>query len=263
MFLNSFRRRAGLLSCRLSPLVIRTLPLRASCYWDSVNAVATWLNSESRIAIQLLTDPSSRNRIRGPLENGANLTDILTMVSETSPRLKMPIVAMVSYAIILRCEPENFVRRALQAGIAGAIVPDLPHDESTDFQRLCADNDFSLVQLITPKTPDERALEIAENSSGFIYYVSIAGITGERDRLPVELSQRLKWLKQNCDKPVCVGFGISQPGHVEQLKEIADGVIIGSAIVKRMTAAANPECRAGVIDDIRDFSRRMVQATEV
>src|SRR5690606_9318544 len=104
-----------------------------------------------------------------------------------SGQVKAPIVTMVSYAIILRHGLAKYVEDAQKAGAAGAIVPDLPADEASELSAICKKADFSLVQLVTPTTPRERALRIAESSSGFLYYVSVAGITGERTELPRDL----------------------------------------------------------------------------
>ena len=91
---------------------------------------------------------------------------------------------------------------------------------------------------MTPTTPRERALKITETSSGFLYYVSVAGITGERTELPPELVERVGWLREQTPLPVCIGFGISQPEHVRLLAPVADGLIVGSAIVRRVAEAA-------------------------
>jgi tryptophan synthase alpha chain len=93
---------------------------------------------------------------------------------------------------------------------------------------------LSLIQLVTPTTPRDRALKITETSSGFLYYVSVAGITGERTQLPPDLVERVSWLRGQTSLPVCIGFGISQPAHVRLLAPVADGLIVGSAIVRRM-----------------------------
>jgi tryptophan synthase alpha chain len=93
---------------------------------------------------------------------------------------------------------------------------------------------LSLIQLVTPTTPRERAVRIAAASSGFLYYVSVTGITGERQSLPSELVDQVGWLRERTDLPVCVGFGVSQPQHAAQLRNVADGVIVGSAIVRHL-----------------------------
>jgi tryptophan synthase alpha chain len=177
------------------------------------------------------------------LDRGLKLEDVFSCAAEISKTAeftggKVPLAAMVSYSIIHRRGIEAFLSRAIAAGFSGAIVPDLPADESDELTRLAAERDFKIVQLVTPTTPRERALEIVRRSSGFLYCVSVAGITGERDRLPAELLDQLAWLRRQTDLPLCVGFGISRPEHVRMLREVADGVIVGSAIVRLVEQAA-------------------------
>jgi tryptophan synthase alpha chain len=144
---------------------------------------------------------------------------------------------MVSYSLVHRRGPDNFLGQAQAAGFSGAIVPDLPVEESEGLARLAAARDFKLIQLVTPTTPRERAVKIARLSTGFLYCVSVTGITGERDRLPEELLGQIGWLRQQTDLPICVGFGISKPDHVRMLREVVDGLIVGSALVRRLEAA--------------------------
>lgn len=198
------------------------------------------------------------------LNGGVKLNAIFDMVSNTTPEIKMPIVTMVSYAIIYRQGLDAYLTQAKAAGVAGAIVPDMPVDESAEFAQKCREADFSLIQLITPTTTKERAVEIAKQTTGFIYYVSIAGITGERTELPTDLLDNLKWLKQQTDLPICVGFGISKPEHVELLKPVADGMIVGSAIIRQI-ADAHPEegskSKDEVIAEVNSFAKQMLAAT--
>ena len=147
---------------------------------------------------------------------------------------------MVSYTLVHRRGPEQFLRQAKDAGFSGAIVPDLPLEESADLARISASQDFKLIQLVTPTTPAERAIRIAKLSTGFLYCVSVTGITGERDRLPDELREQLAWLRKQTKLPLCVGFGISRPDHVRMLRDGVDGVIVGSAIVRHLE---NPDQR--------------------
>lgn len=145
------------------------------------------------------------------------------------------------------------------AGAAGAIVPDLPADEAGELSQICAKADFNLVQLVTPTTPRDRALRIAESSSGFLYYVSVAGITGERTELPRDLIENVAWLREQTPLPICIGFGISQPEHVKKLAPVADGLIVGSAIVRRI-AAASEKPRAAVLKDVGDYAATLLAA---
>jgi tryptophan synthase alpha chain len=173
------------------------------------------------------------------LDRGFRIGDIFPWVRRVAeaPELQgrgIPLVAMVSYSLVYHRGPDRFLDQARAAGFSGAIVPDLPVEESEALARLAAARDFKLIQLVTPTTPRERAVRIARTSTGFLYCVSVTGITGERDRLPEELLQQLAWLRQQTTLPLCVGFGISKPDHVRMLREVADGVIVGSTLVRRV-----------------------------
>jgi tryptophan synthase alpha chain len=145
-----------------------------------------------------------------------------------------PLVGMVSYALVQRRGHSAFLERAQAAGLNGLIVPDLPVDESAELRELAAARDFKLIHLVTPTTPRDRAVAIARASTGFLYYVSVTGITGERDGLPEQLLSQLEWLRGQTTVPICVGFGISKPEHVRLLREAVDGIIVGSALVRRL-----------------------------
>lgn len=178
------------------------------------------------------------------LERGVRLADIFTCVRQLTgvPPLAggaVPLVAMVSYSLVYRSGPENYLDQARAAGLSGAIVPDLPVEEAESLARLAAERDFKLIQLVTPTTPRDRAVRIAQASTGFLYCVSLTGITGERDRLPPELLGQLAWLRTQTDLPLCVGFGISRPEHVRMLRDHADGIIVGSALVKKLESAGS------------------------
>lgn len=193
------------------------------------------------------------------LDRKLKLAQILEMLGGVTPKITAPIVTMVSYAIILRHGLAKYVDDARRAGAAGAIVPDLPADEATELSQLCRKADFSLVQLVTPTTPRDRALRIAESSSGFLYYVSIAGITGERTELPRDLIDNVGWLREQTPLPICIGFGISQPEHVKKLAPVADGLIVGSAIVRRI-ATASEKPREAVLKDVGDYAATLLAA---
>jgi len=178
---------------------------------------------------------------------------------QTPQRLIAPVVTMVSYSIIYRRGLETYVTAARKAGVAGAIVPDLPADESAALAEVCRCQDFSLIQLVTPTTPRERALRIAERTSGFIYYVSVTGITGERAELPPQILENVAWLRDQTPLPICVGFGISRPEHVRMLAPVADGLIVGSAIVRRVAQAATKP-RDTVLQEIGDYIAELLAA---
>jgi tryptophan synthase alpha chain len=122
--------------------------------------------------------------------------------------------------------------------------------------------DFKLIQLVTPTTPRERAIRIARTSTGFLYCVSVTGITGERDRLPEDLLTRIQWLRGQTDLPLCVGFGISKPEHVRMLREVADGVIVASALVRKLEQFGSRSLEE-VTEEIGALVQSLVEALTV
>jgi tryptophan synthase alpha chain len=128
--------------------------------------------------------------------------------------------------------------------------------------QLAASADFKLIQLVTPTTPRERAFRIAQASTGFLYCVSVTGITGERDKLPEELLGQIKWLREQTNLPICVGFGISKPEHVRMLRDVADGIIVGSALV-RMLEHAGSQPLEKVAEEIGALVQSLVEALTV
>jgi tryptophan synthase alpha chain len=201
------------------------------------------------------------------LAKGIRLDQILAEVrswreeTASTALAQAPLVSMVSYSIVHRRGAERYLREAAQAGFDGLIVPDLPVEESDALARLAQAADLRLIQLITPTTPRERAVRIAQSTTGFIYYVSVAGITGERDALPPELDANVAWLRTQTELPICIGFGISKPEHVRMLAPVADGLIVGSAIVRRL-ARTGDRSSAEIVEEVGRFIRELALALE-
>jgi len=193
------------------------------------------------------------------LERKIKLAEIMAMVRKTAAQVTAPIVSMLSYAIVYRHGLAQYVADAKSAGISGAIVPDLPIEEAGPLAEICRREDFSLIQLITPPTPRDRALRIAEQTTGFIYYVSVTGITGERTALPPEIVENVGWLRKQTPLPICIGFGISRPEHIRMLAPVADGLIVGSAIVRHL-AEAGQKPRQKVLDEIAAYAAELLAA---
>ena len=193
------------------------------------------------------------------LAAGFTLEKFFEMVRKATGRVKMPILAMVSYSIIYRRGIDRFVDDAAAAGLAGLVVPDLPLEESDVLDVTCKGANLALVRLVTPTTPPERAAEIAKRSTGFLYCVSVAGVTGARTDLPEGLVERVKWLQTKTDVPVLDGFGVSTPEQVKLLSSVADGAIVGSALVRRVgeLAAEGPE---GVAKGVESYIADLVNA---
>jgi tryptophan synthase alpha chain len=172
-------------------------------------------------------------------------------------KLTVPLVSMVSYSIVFRYGVERFVKTAREAGFNGLILPDLPPPEAEKICDLVQSGGLETILLIAPTTSVERRKEIARLSSGFVYYLSISGITGERDKLPADLEANLRQIRDLTDRPVCVGFGISRPEHVAQLQGKADGAIVGSGVVRRMKEHLNDG--SGTIGDaVESYVRELL-----
>lgn len=194
------------------------------------------------------------------LNNKVHVADIFATVAEVTRDITTPLVAMVSYAIIFRIGPDKFVEQAAAAGFAGLIVPDLPGDEADQFAELARTAKLDLIQLIAPTTPGDRAARIMQNSTGFVYCIAVAGTTGVREALPDELQQMLRQLRERTELPLAVGFGISRADQIDGLRGLAQGVIVGSAIVRFLeTLATDPTQRDAVLKQVHEFAATLAK----
>lgn len=171
------------------------------------------------------------------LARGLRTADVFACVRRLKDSVDVPLLGMMSFSLVQARGAEAFLDQAQAAGLSGAVVPDLPVEEADDLSRRAAARDFKLIQLVTPTTPRDRAVQIARNSTGFLYCVSVTGLTGEREGLSEDLLVQLRWLRGQTDLPLCVGFGISKPEHVRLLRDEVDGVIVGSALVRKLEHA--------------------------
>ncbi len=195
------------------------------------------------------------------LDRGFRLRELFDMGKRlTSPEtgIGMPRVTMVSYSIMLRVGIESYIRQAIEAGFSGAIIPDLLVEEGESVAAICRAHDFSLIQLVTPTTSRERQLQIASQTTGFLYVVSVTGITGERASLPPQLIENVQWLREQTPLPICIGFGISGPDQIKQLAPVADGLIVGSAFVRRI--AQHSEDQDAIVEEVTAFAKELMQA---
>ena len=173
------------------------------------------------------------------LEKKLKLAEVFATVKKVRSSVSIPLVAMVSVSVAFRYGIERFAATLKESGFDGLILPDLPPPEAASISALIRAAGLDTILLVAPTTSKDRRAEIARLSSGFIYYLSVAGITGERNQLPVELADGVKSMKSLTDRPVCVGFGVSTPQHLKQLAGVADGAIVGSAVVRRMKEKAH------------------------
>ncbi len=168
------------------------------------------------------------------LENGTTLKDCLAMISELRQRgVNIPAVLMGYINPIMAYGLEQFVADAAQSGVDGFIVPDLPPEEAADMETACAQHDLALIYLLAPTSTPDRIKQVAERSRGFIYLVSLTGVTGVRTELPPDLADFVNKVRAETDKPLAVGFGIGTAVQAKAVGQVADGVIVGSALVKQ------------------------------
>ncbi len=208
----------------------------------------------------LADGPVIQEAFADALARRIKLSDIFAAVGSVRDEVGIALVAMVSYSVVFRYGVQRFAADAKAAGFDGLILPDLPPPEA---QQVCGVMNAAGLEtclLVAPTTSAQRRQEIARLSSGFIYYLSVAGVTGERTDLPADLVSGLAGMRKLTDRPICVGFGISTPQHVGQLKGHADGAIIGSAVVRRMKAAAGGGADA-IAESVGTYCRELLGLT--
>jgi len=166
------------------------------------------------------------------LQHGMNFERLIRLIELLRARVQAPLVVMTYVNPILRRGGGVIAKDLVQAGLDGLIIPDLPPDESGELGKALRQSGLDLIYLAAPTSSPERLRLIARRSQGFIYLVSLTGVTGARDQLPPDLIQHLRDLRAVTKKPICVGFGISTPEHARVVGEWADGVVVGSAIVR-------------------------------
>lgn len=188
------------------------------------------------------------------LRSGTTLASVLSFVADMRKTSQLPIVLMTYYNIIFQYGEERFVRDALDAGVDGVIIPDLPPEEAKGFISFAragyAGRTLATVFLVAPTSTDARISRITGASAGFVYYVSMTGITGARLQVDESFSRHVQQVRQVGRKPVAVGFGISSGADARMVREVADGVIVGSALVKAFHE--RPDAAETLIRELRE-----------
>ena len=191
------------------------------------------------------------------LKNGASLRKILVSVKSLRQRTNIPIVLMLYYNSIHAMGCEEFCKSAKAVGVDGLIVPDMPPDEAGPLKGPADTVGLPLIFLLAPTSTPSRRKLVAEESHGFVYYVSLTGITGSKLSNVGDIQDNIKKLKKVSGSPVAVGFGVATPEDAARVSKIADGVIVGSAIVKRI---ASHQQDPAMIGDVAEFVRSLKAA---
>jgi len=207
--------------------------------------------------------PVIQNAFYRALDKGFKVNQLFELVQRLRRTgFSTPLVCMVSYTLVYRRSLRTFLTLCQKAGFDGVIIPDLPVGYEGDATKMAAQTGLDLVFLIAPTTTPERRALIAQSSRGFIYYVSVAGITGTRSSLPEDLAQNVRAIKERSQTPVCVGFGISRPEQAAQVAAVADGVIVGSALVKKVDEAVGVKLHGdGLVQHVLPLLRELSAAT--
>jgi tryptophan synthase alpha chain len=192
------------------------------------------------------------------LRSGTTLKKILATVKSLRARTPIPLVLMTYYNTLLKYGEEAFCRDAADAGVDGVIVPDLPPDEAATLDPCARHAGLDVIFLLAPTSTSRRQAAIARRSQGFIYYVSLTGITGAVLTDKADVEKKLREIRRYANIPVAVGFGIATPEDVRQIANFADGVIVGSALVKIIAADGD---RTAVAEKLRSFTRLLKAAT--
>jgi len=189
------------------------------------------------------------------LQNGVTPGLCLELARKLRQRVEIPLVFMTYYNPVFSCGLEEFCGACAASGIDGLIIPDLPPEEGSELEAATRRQGLDLIYLLAPTSTEERIGLVAVRSQGFIYLVSVTGVTGARDKLPADLAAFITRVKRVTAKPLCVGFGISTPDQARQVARLADGVIVGSRIVQLMEADES-------MVSVGDFARELRQALD-
>ncbi len=192
------------------------------------------------------------------LKSGTTLKKILAMVSALRAKTQIPLVLMAYYNTIYAYGEAAFCRDAVAAGVDGLIVPDMPVEESGSLKALATPAGLDLIFLLAPTSTPARRTMVARQSQGFVYYVSLTGITGAKLKDIGDVEQNVARIRRVSKVPISVGFGVATPEDAQRIARVADGVIVGSALVKRVAELPhNP----GAMERIADFVRSLKTAT--
>jgi tryptophan synthase alpha chain len=198
----------------------------------------------------VMDGPTIQEASQAALDGGATPPKILDSLRGVD--IGVPLVAMTYYNLAFRAGHERFAASLIDAGITGAILPDLPLEESADWEAVAAAHGVASVLLASPVTPDDRLAQIAARSRGYVYGVSLMGVTGERSSVVDSAAEMGRRLKALTDLPVLIGFGVSTPEQAVKASEHADGVIVGSALMRLLLDGKGPDAVADAVAAMRN-----------
>jgi tryptophan synthase alpha chain len=206
----------------------------------------------------LADGPTIQKAIQRSLDNGCTTEKTFGLVKTLRKRTDVPFIFMTYYNIVFTYGVEKFIKKCKTYGVDGIIIPDIPMEESEELNAAARAEGICLIMLAAPTTPLERVKKISKYSRGFLYYVSITGVTGAGKALSSKLAIDVKKIRKAISEPVCVGFGISSPDQARDIARGSDGVIVGSAIIKRIEN--NLASKNKMLSEIETFSKSIAKA---
>jgi tryptophan synthase alpha chain len=186
------------------------------------------------------------------LRKGVSTRVCFEVAQELREQVETPLVFMTYYNPVLKFGLEQFCLKCANVGIDGLIIPDLPPDEGEELERSTKRHGLDLVYLLSPASTEERIRLVTSGTSGFIYLVSLTGVTGARDTIPDELESFVARVRKSTRKPLCVGFGISTPEQARRVARVADGVIVGSRIMQLLEKDESLEDACSFVKRLRE-----------
>ncbi|TDX58962.1 tryptophan synthase subunit alpha [Orenia marismortui] len=230
-----------------------TIELTKDLVLEAERAGANIIELGVPYATPLADGPTIQKAGKRSLVHKTNLKDILNLVKKIREESEIPLILMGYYNSFYQYGLEKLVKDCEEAGVDGVIIPDMPLGEDQELREFS--NNLDIILLVAPNSIERRIQQAAENSQGFIYAVSKPGITGAREELSQEVEGVVEKLKKLTDTPVAVGFGISRPEHVSEISKFADGVIVGSAIIKQIEENINliEDNKGEFLSQIYDF----------
>ncbi|MBE3592770.1 MAG: tryptophan synthase subunit alpha [Thermoanaerobacter sp.] len=197
----------------------------------------------------LADGPTIQASSQRALNKGVKIPDIMKIVEKIRLKSDIPLVYLVYYNSIFKYGIQKFLKESKDAGIDGLIIPDLPIEERKDILEEVDKYDIYLIPLVAP-TSKERIKLITENGKGFVYCVSITGVTGAREDIETDIEEYMKMVSQYTNMPKAIGFGISTPEMAKKLKDFSDGIIVGSALVERIAKGYN---KSEMLQEVKSF----------
>jgi len=201
--------------------------------------------------------PTIQQASERSLKNGTNINSIIKLVRSVRKKSDLPLALMSYFNPVYRYGVKRFVEDTKAAGVDGVIIPDLPPEEAGELLGEARRFKYSCIFLLAPTSTAARVGLVSKKSTGFVYYVSLTGVTGVRDKLPEDIVTHVRGIKRKSSKPLCVGFGVSNERQIRMISKVADGVIVGSAIIKIIEKNLN---NPDLVKKVSNFVSRLAKA---